>query len=78
MKLNEVKPIQIRKYKNKKYYNITYKKYVNKSDLFKLFMTQTVMVTCAVTGEDITNIEIPRVSNGMVVDVHNIKELFKK
>lgn len=70
--------VMIRKYKSKKYYNMTDKCYVSKSELFDLFMTRSVMVVCAVTNEDITNIEIPRVSNGMLVDVADIKELFIK
>ena len=73
----QFKVVNIRKYKSKKYYNVDEKRYVNKQDLFKLFQNQRVQITCAVTGEDITNTEIPRVSNGMKVNVHDIKELFK-
>ena len=72
------KPVNVRKYKSKKYYNVDDRRYLNKTELFQLFMTKTVIVTCVVTVEDITDIEIPRVSNGMKVNVHDIKELFRK
>ena len=70
--------VMIRKYKSKKYYNMTDKCYISKSELFDLFMTDSVIVVDAVTGKDITNIEIPRVSNGMICNVEDIKELFLK
>jgi len=78
MKLSEVPVVIIRKYKNNKYYNMESKKYVSQSTIFELFLIRKVSIICAVTLEDITNTEIPKMSKGMVVDVHNIKELFKR
>ena len=67
----------VRRYKSNKLYHTNGRRYINKKELFDLFLKGEVEVIDAVTGDDITNYEIPRACNGMKVNVHDIKELFK-
>ena len=73
---NEV-TITIRKYNNGKMYSKIHRKYLNKQEVFSLFKEHEIKIIQVETGEDITNIEIPKISNGLLVDVNDCKELFR-
>lgn len=71
-----VKKVVIRKYNNGKFYCSELRRYVNRKELLKIFKTYDVDIIEVETGANITNKEIPRICNGMKVNVNDIKDLF--
>ena len=65
----------IKKYKNGKYYCVG-KGYLNQDKVFDMFLSGEIKIVNS-SGEDITGSEVLKCSNGMKVNVHDIKELFR-
>ena len=67
----------VRKYRNGKFYCAKFRRYITKKEVFELYKSEgDLKIVCTETGDDITNIEVPKVSQGMTVNVNDIKELF--
>ena len=70
--------LTIRKYKSGKYYSTEHKIYLNMKALFSLFKNEDrdIKILCIESGKNITNIEIPKISNGLKINVNDNKDLF--
>ncbi len=67
----------IRKYKNGKMYSRSTREYLSKQNVFRLFKETNIKIIDAYSGEDVTNTVIPQISEGLLVDVNECKELFR-